>query len=179
MRATVRCAVCSSCLTLLAFPDSVGGGLGRARVVSLGGALPGFGKLSSQICSGNMTWTCSNLRRTLHDFSQQASSFVLSTAVCSATFRRDLLLQLLNPYHIISAVTLSKPPPSSRFRVLFFVSCVMSIYLSIDLPVPQFRVTCCCWLRLLCCCYTSSRHIITQHLLVGRVGGPGRGPTFG
>ena len=28
---------------------------------------------------------------------------------------------------------LSKPPPSSRLRVLFFVSCVMSIYLSIDL----------------------------------------------
>ena len=39
-----------------------------------------------------------------YDFSQQASSFVRSTAVRSATFRRDLLLQLLNPYHIISAV---------------------------------------------------------------------------
>ena len=39
------------------------------------------------------------------DFSQQASSFVPSTTLCSATFRRDLLLQLLNPYHIISAVT--------------------------------------------------------------------------
>ena len=40
-----------------------------------------------------------------YDFSQQASSFVRSTAGRSATFRRDLLLQLLNPYHIISAVT--------------------------------------------------------------------------
>ena len=39
------------------------------------------------------------------DFSQQASSFVRSAAVCSATLRRDLLLQLLNPYHIIPAVT--------------------------------------------------------------------------
>ena len=39
-----------------------------------------------------------------YDFSQQASSFVRSTAARSATFRGDLLLQLLNPYHIISAV---------------------------------------------------------------------------
>ena len=34
MRSIIRCAVCSSCLTLLASPDSAGGGLGRARVVS-------------------------------------------------------------------------------------------------------------------------------------------------
>ena len=34
MRSTIRCAVYSSCLTLLASPDSSGGGLGRARVVS-------------------------------------------------------------------------------------------------------------------------------------------------
>ena len=40
-----------------------------------------------------------------YDFSQQASSFVRSTAVRSATFRRDLLLQLLNPNHITSTVT--------------------------------------------------------------------------
>ena len=39
-----------------------------------------------------------------NDFSQQASSSVRSTAVRSATFRRDLLLQLLHPYHMISAV---------------------------------------------------------------------------
>ena len=30
-----------------------------------------------------------------YDFSRQVSSFVRSTAVCSATFRRDLLVQLL------------------------------------------------------------------------------------
>ena len=30
----MRCAVWSSCLTLLVPPDSAGGGLGRARVVS-------------------------------------------------------------------------------------------------------------------------------------------------
>ena len=39
------------------------------------------------------------------EFSLQVSSFVRSTAVCSATSRGDLLLQLLNPYHIISTVT--------------------------------------------------------------------------
>ena len=38
-----------------------------------------------------------NLLGLFNDFSQQASSFVRSTAVRSATFRRDLLLQLLNP----------------------------------------------------------------------------------
>ena len=40
-----------------------------------------------------------------YEFSQQVSSFVRSTAGCSATFRRDLLLQLLNPCLTISAVT--------------------------------------------------------------------------
>ena len=71
-----------------------------------------------------------------YDFSRQVSSFVRSTAVCSATFRRDLLVQLLNAYQGISQSPpspRSKPPPSSRLRVLFFVSCVMSIYLSNDL----------------------------------------------
>ena len=34
MRSTIQRAVCSSCHTLFAAPDSVGGGLGRARVVS-------------------------------------------------------------------------------------------------------------------------------------------------
>ena len=111
-----------------------------------------------------MTWTCWDF---FYDFSPQASSFVRSTAVLSATFRRDLLLQLLNPYHIISAViVLSKPPPSSRLRVLYFVSCVVSIHLSIDLSVLIFSpgllaAASCCWLRLLYRCYTSSRHIIT------------------
>ena len=42
MRSTIRCAVCASCLTLLASPDSAGGGLGRARVVSLRGVLFSF-----------------------------------------------------------------------------------------------------------------------------------------
>ena len=40
-----------------------------------------------------------------HDFSQLASRFMRSIAVCSTTFRQDLLLHLLNPSHIISDVT--------------------------------------------------------------------------
>ena len=87
-----------------------------------------------------MTWTLWDLRSIFYDFSQQASSFVRSTALCSATLRRDLLLQLLNPYHIRKSPPslLSKPTLSSRLLVLFFVSCVMSIYLSIDLSVHFF-----------------------------------------
>ena len=42
MRSTIRCTVCSSYLTLLAYPDSAGGGLGRARVVSRRGVLLSF-----------------------------------------------------------------------------------------------------------------------------------------
>ena len=42
MRSTCLCAVCPSCLTLLASPDSTGGGLGRARVVSRRGVLFSF-----------------------------------------------------------------------------------------------------------------------------------------
>ena len=34
MRSTIRCGACSTCLTLLVSPDSAGGGLGRARVIS-------------------------------------------------------------------------------------------------------------------------------------------------
>ena len=54
-----------------------------------------------------------------------------SAAEYSATFRRALVLQLLNCYHTISAVTALQ----AAARVLFFVSCVMSIYPSIDLSV--------------------------------------------
>ena len=43
-------------------------------------------------------------RLIFYDLSQQTSSFVRSTAVCSVTVRRDVLLLILNPYHIISAV---------------------------------------------------------------------------
>ena len=84
-----------------------------------------------------------------YDFSQQASSFVRSTAVCSATFRRDVLLQLLNPYHIIYAV--SALQAAAQLRVLFF-GLLHDEHLSIDRPVCPFFAwpasSCCCWLRL-------------------------------
>ena len=44
------------------------------------------------------------------DFSRQASRFVQSTVVRSALFRRDVLLELLIRYDIISAVTALQPP---------------------------------------------------------------------
>ena len=73
-----------------------------------------------------------------YDFSQ-VSSFVRSTAVCSATFRRDLLLQLLNPRHTISAVTALQAAAQLEVACTIFcvlrLSCVMNINLSIDLSV--------------------------------------------
>ena len=39
IRCTTRCGVCSTCLTMLVFPTSAGGGPGRVRVVLLGGLL--------------------------------------------------------------------------------------------------------------------------------------------
>ena len=50
--------------------------------------------VKSNLLRGCMTWTCWAF---FCGFALQVSSFVRSTAVCSATFRRDLLIQLLNP----------------------------------------------------------------------------------
>ena len=69
-----------------------------------------------------------------YDFSQQASSFMRTTAVCTTTIRRDLLLQLLNPYHTI--------------EVACPLFCVLrDEHLAIHRPV-NFRLAC-CWHRLL------------------------------
>ena len=59
--------------------------------------------------------------------SQQASSFVRPTAVCSATFCRDQLLLRSNPYHIISTVTALQAATQLEVACLLVVSCVMSI----------------------------------------------------
>ena len=64
-----------------------------------------------------------DLRLFFYDFSQRASSFVCSTAVCSTTFRQDLLLQLLNPYHILSAVTALQAATQLEVACLLF--CVL------------------------------------------------------
>ena len=60
-----------------------------------------------------------------------------STTVCSATFRRDLLLQLLNPYHTISAVTALQA--TAQLEVACPIFCVpRDERLSIDRPVCPF-----------------------------------------
>ena len=98
-----------------------------------------------------------------YDFSLQASSFVQSTAVCSATYRRHLLLQILYPYHTISAVTALQA--AAQLEVACPIFCVRrDEHRSIDRPVCPFFAwpassCCCCWLRLLLRCYTSSRRI--------------------
>ena len=57
-----------------------------------------------------------------------------STAVCSTTFRQDLLLQLLNPYHILSAVTALQAATQLEVACLLF--CVMrDKHLAIPRPV--------------------------------------------
>ena len=87
-----------------------------------------------------------------------------STAVCSATFRRDLLLQLLNPHHVTSAVTALQA--AAQLEVACPIFCVLrdvSIYLSIDLSQDfslGLLAAAAGWLRLLYRCYTSTRHII-------------------
>ena len=94
-----------------------------------------------------------------YDFSY-VSSFVRSTEVCSTTFRRDLLLQLIIPYNTISAVTALQA--AAQLDVACPIFCVLrDEHLYIDRPVcpyfPWYAInsSCCCWLRLLYLCYTS------------------------
>ena len=88
-----------------------------------------------------------------------------STTACSATFRRDLLLQLLNRYQTLSAVTAVQAAAQLAVARPIFMSSVMNTYLSIDPSVRFFAwpaISSCCWLRLLyrgCC--TSAYHIKT------------------
>ena len=72
-----------------------------------------------------------------YDFSQQVSSFVRSTEVSSATFRRDLLLHLLNPNHTISAVTALQAAAQLEVACpIFYV--LRDEHQSIDRPVSPF-----------------------------------------
>ena len=92
-----------------------------------------------KFAQGNMTWTCWDLSSIFYDFAQQASSFVRSTAACSATFRQGLLRQLLNPYYIISTVTALQAVAKLEVAcLLFVVPSVMSIYLSTDPAAAGF-----------------------------------------
>ena len=69
-----------------------------------------------------------------YEFAQHVSSVVRSTGVCSATFRRELLLQLLNPYHIISVVTALQAAAQLEIACPFFLV-LRDEHLCIDRPV--------------------------------------------
>ena len=69
-------------------------------------------------------------------FTTSFACFVRSAAVCSSTFRRYLLLQLRNPYHIVSTVT--APQAAAQLEVacpIFFALRDEHLYISIDLSV--------------------------------------------
>ena len=103
-------------------------------------------------------WTCWGLRSFFYDFLEQASSLVWSTAsVRSAIFGRDLLLLLLNPYHIISTVTALQASAQPEVTCLFCV--LRDEHLSIDRPVCPFLSSPTAAAGFVC--YTSSHHNIT------------------
>ena len=78
-----------------------------------------------------MTWTCWEIFTIFHMFRASCGrpKFVLPpfAETCSSSSSFPITQYPRSP--------LSKPPPSSTLRVLFFVSCVMSICISIDLSV--------------------------------------------
>ena len=71
----------------------------------------------------------------VYDFSQQASSFVRSTAVCSTTFRRDLLFPAPQPlsHHLRRHRSPSRHP--ARGCVSFFFCVLRDEHLAIHRPV--------------------------------------------
>ena len=74
-----------------------------------------------------------------------------------------MLFQLLNPYDIISAVTAIQFVAQLEVAFYFLVSCLMSIYVSMNL-FSHFCFALCCWLRLLYC-NTVSVHKPPHHNL--------------
>ena len=122
--------------------------------------LPEFGNLRNKIIFPRyMTWTCWDFLTTFHNKFRASCGrpqCVLPpfAETCSSISAIPITQSPPSP--------LSKPPPSSRLSVLFFVSCVMSIYQSIDPSVHFFSPgllaanCCCCLRRLLYICYISS-----------------------
>ena len=120
----------------------------KTNKISSGGCAHGWCFQDLEICGSNLLREYNvDLLELLYDFSKQASSLVQSTAVCSATFRRDLLLQLLNPYHTISTVTALQA--AAQLEVACPVFCVLrNEHVSIDRPVCPFFA----WPASSCCC---------------------------
>ena len=90
---------------------------------------------SKQSCSGYVTWTRWNF---FNDFSQRFELRAVDRSVFCHIFAEACFSSSSIPISQSPPSTLSKPPPSSRLGVLFFVSFVMSIYLSIELSVHFF-----------------------------------------
>ena len=101
-----------------------------------GGCFQGFGILSFFFFSGHMTWTGWDFLTVFHNKFRASCGepqclLPLFAETCSSSSSIHITQSPPSP--------LSMPLPSSRLRVLFFVSCVMSIYLSIDLSVHFTR----------------------------------------
>ena len=113
----------------------------KTNKISSGGCAHGWCFQDLEICGSNLLREYNvDLLELLYDFSKQASSLVQSTAVCSATFRRDLLLQLFNPYHIPGNLRRHRSPSHRPARdCVFTLFCVLrDEHLSIDRPVCPF-----------------------------------------
>ena len=96
----------------------------KTNKISSGGCAHGWCFQDLEICGSNLLREYNvDLLELLYDFSKQASSLVQSTAVCSATFRRYPLLQLLNPYHIITAVNVLQA--AAQLEVACLIFCVL------------------------------------------------------
>ena len=87
-----------------------------------------------KFAQGCMTWTCWDFFTIFHKFQAWCgrTQCVLPSFAETCSSTSSILITHSPPS------PLSKPPPSSRLRVLFFLSRVMSIYLSIDLSVHFF-----------------------------------------
>ena len=110
MRCTIQCAICSSWLTLLASPDSAGGDLGRARVVSRRGVM----------FSGSFHINCSNLKYL----------FVrIDTYQSECKYVRDWVVKQAAPFPCVFQVDVSNPGQPFLFScaIFFHFSCCLAL----------------------------------------------------
>ena len=86
-----------------------------------------------------------------YDYSRILTTCVVFRAVDRSEFCHlspSPTTQLLNSYHIISAVTALKAAAQLEVKCLMF-RVLLDEHLAVDPPAwPFFRLACCCWLRL-------------------------------